>query len=181
MSFVSEGIDRLKSGRRRMNHDTAVAGHRAALDERDQVAARAAAAHEQEVARLNEQLERSATALAVAQARAEASDLRAARAEGAARDAVAHAAETEATMNRVKVEIATAQAGMESADQRAVGAERLLEQVRADLQAERERHDVSLSQLHEQLAQLIARTPTRRPATKSPAAAKRTSKTAAKS
>ncbi len=101
--------------------------------------------------------ERSETALAVAQARAEASDLRAARAEGATRDAVAHTAETEAAMSRVNVEIATAQAGMESADQRAPGAERLLDQVRAELQAERERHDVSRSHFHEQLAQLIAR------------------------
>lgn len=159
--------------------DAAIGAHRGALDERDQLAARAAAAHEQEVARLNEQLERSATALAAAQARAEASDHRASRAEEAARDAVAHAAATEAAMSRVKVEIATAQAGMESAAERAAGAERLLEQVRAELHAERERHDVSLSQLHEQLAQLIARTPTRRPATKTAPAAKRSAAKAA--
>jgi len=56
-------------------------------------------------------------------------------------------------MSRQVVEIAKAQTGMESADQRAGGAERLLEEVRAELQAERERHDVSLSQLHEQIAQ----------------------------
>ncbi len=76
-------------------------------------------------------------------------------------------------MSRLEVEIAKALAGAESADQRATGAERLLEQVRAELQAERERHDVSLSQLHEQLAQLIARTPARRPATKAAPSAKR--------
>ncbi len=84
-------------------------------------------------------------------------------------------------MSRVKVEIATARAGMDAASEQAAGAERLLEQVRAELQAERERHDVSVSQLHEQLAQLIARAPTRRPATKTAPAVKRSAaKTAAK-
>lgn len=63
--------------------------------------------------------------------------------------------------------MAKAQAAVDSANERAASAERLLESVRADLQAERDRHDTSLSQLHEQLAQLIARKPTRRPATKS--------------
>lgn len=86
-------------------------------------------------------------------------------------------------MSRLEVEIAKAQqAGMESADQRAAGAERLLEQVGAELRAQRERHDVSLAQLHEQLARLIALTPARRPPTKTAPAAKRSaSKTAAKS
>jgi len=108
-----------------------------------------------------------------AEDRAEVRDLRAARAEGAVRDERAHAAGTEAAVARLEVEIAKAQAGMESADQRAAGAERLLEQVRSELQAERERHDFSLAQLHEQLAKLIARTPARRPATKAVPAARR--------
>ena len=85
-------------------------------------------------------------------------------------------------MSRLEIEIAKAQAGMESADQRAAAAERLLEQVGAELRAERERHDVSLAQLHEQLAKLIARTSARRPPTKTAPAAKRSApKSAAKS
>ena len=58
--------------------------------------------------------------------------------------------------------MAKAQAAVDSANQRAARSERLLEQARADLQTERD--DARLSQLHEQLAQLIARKPTRRPA-----------------
>jgi len=69
--------------------------------------------------------------------------------------------------------MAKAQAAVDSANQRAASSERLLEGVRADLQTERDRHDTSLSQLHEQLAQLIARKPTKRPATKSASAKKR--------
>lgn len=147
--------------------EAALAAHRAALDERDHLASRAAAAHEREASRLAEQLDQSRAALSAAQARAEASDRRAAGAEEAARKAAEHAAETEASMSRLQVEVATAQAAVESASQRAEIAERQLEQARADLQSERDRHDTSLSQVHEQLAQLIARKPTRRPATKS--------------
>lgn len=66
-----------------------------------------------------------------------------------------------------------AQAAVDSANQRAVSAERLLEQARADVQIERDRNDASLSQLHEQLAQLIAPKPIRRPAAKRTPAKKR--------
>ncbi len=75
-------------------------------------------------------------------------------------------------MSRLQVEVAKAQAAVDSANQRTASAERMLERVRADLQTERDRHDTSLSQLHEQLAQLIARKPTRRPTTKSASAKK---------
>lgn len=153
--------------------EAALAAHRAELDERDHLAARAAAAHEQEASRLAEQLELSRTALSAAQARADAGDHRAAGAEDAARKAVAHASETEASLIRLQVDLARAQAAAESADHRAVIAEGLLEQARAELQSERDRHDTSLSQLHEQLAQLIARQPTRRPATKDATSKKR--------
>ena len=153
--------------------EAAVAVHRAALDERDHLAARAAAAHEQEASRLAEQLDQIRTALSAAQARAEASDHRAAGAEEAARKAAEHAAETEVSMSRLQVEVATAQAAVESANQRAKVAERQLEQALADLQSERDRHDTSLAQVHEQLAQLIARKPTPRPATKSATSKKR--------
>ena len=76
-------------------------------------------------------------------------------------------------MSHLQVEVAKAQAAVDSANQRAASAERLLEQARAGLQSERDRHDTSLLKLHEQLAQLIARKPTRRPATKSASAKKR--------
>lgn len=76
-------------------------------------------------------------------------------------------------MNRLQVEVAKAEAAVDSANQRAASAERLRDQARADLQSERDRHDTSLSELHDQLAQLIARKPTRRPATKNASAKKR--------
>lgn len=147
--------------------------HRAELDERDYLAARAAAAHEQEARRLAEQLDQSRTAVSAAQVRADAADHRAARAEEAARKATERAAEAEASLSRIQVEMAREQSAIESANQRTAAAERLLEQARADLNAERDRHDSSLSQLHEQLAQLIARTPTRRPTANSASAKKR--------
>ena len=153
--------------------ETALAVHRAELDERDHLAARVAAAHEQEASRLSEQLDQSRTAVSAAQARADAADRRAAGAEDAARTAAEHAVEKEASMSRLQVDLAKAQAAAESARQRAGSAERLLEQARADLQAERDRHDTGLSQLHEQLAELIARKPARRPATKSDSSKKK--------
>lgn len=153
--------------------EAALAAHRAELDERDHLAARAAAAHEQEASRLAEQLDQSRTAASAAQARAEAADHRAASADQAAHQAAERGAGTEASMNRLQVEVAKAEAAVDSANQRAASAERLLEQARADLQSERDRHDTSLSELHDQLAQLIARKPTRRPATKSASAKKR--------
>ncbi len=116
------------------------------------------------------------TAALAAQAGVEAADHRAASAEKAAPRATERAAEAEASLSRLQVEVAKAQSAMESANQRASAAERLLEQARADLQAERDRHDSSLSQVHEQLAELIARKPTRRPATKSASAKKRSAR-----
>jgi DNA repair exonuclease SbcCD ATPase subunit len=118
--------------------EAALAAHRAELDERDHLAARAAAAHEQEASRLAEQLDQSRTAASAAQARAEAADHRAASADQAARQAAERAAGTEASMNRLQVEVAKAEAAVESANQRAASAERLLEQARADLQSERD-------------------------------------------
>jgi hypothetical protein len=71
----------------------------------------------------------------------------------------------EASLRRVQVDLAKAQAAVASVTTRAETAERLLENARAELQAERDRNDVSLSQLHEQLAQLMPETRrgTRRP------------------
>ncbi len=69
-------------------------------------------------------------------------------------------------MRHLQVELTKAQAAVASVTTRAETAERLLEDARAGLQGERERNDVRLTQLHEQLAQLIARKPARRPPTK---------------
>lgn len=82
------------------------------------------------------------------------------------RRAAQRAAETEASMNRLRVDMANAHAAKEAATVRADAAERLLDQARTELQTERNRYDVSLSQLHDQLAQLIARNPPRRAPTK---------------
>ena len=79
----------------------------------------------------------------------------------AARKATERATEAEASLSCLKIEVAKA----ESANQRATAPEWLLEQARAGLQAERDPPRLSLSQLHERLAQLIARKPPRRPAT----------------
>ncbi|HEV2068200.1 MAG TPA: hypothetical protein VGR26_00230 [Acidimicrobiales bacterium] len=54
------------------------------------------------------------------------------------------------------MDLAKAQAAVASVTTRAETAERLLKDTRAELQGERDRNDVSLSQLHEQRAQLIA-------------------------
>jgi chromosome segregation ATPase len=140
--------------------DAAVALHREQLDERDRLAAHSAATHAEEVARLCEHLDEARTAVAAADARAEAA------AEDANRQTGEDAANTEASLRRVQVDLAKAQAAVASVTTRAETAERLLEHARAELQAERDRNDVRLSQLHEQLAQLIARNPARHPPTK---------------
>ncbi|MDQ1391868.1 MAG: hypothetical protein QOF30_845 [Acidimicrobiaceae bacterium] len=149
--------------------DAALTAHRADLDRRDLLAAQAAAAHEDEIGRLSEQLDQTRTAVSAAKARADAADQRAAHAEDAYRKAAQHAAETEASMNRLRVDMANAHAAEEAATVRADTAERLLDQARTELQTERNRYDVSLSQLHDQLAQLIARNPPRRAPTKTTA------------
>ncbi len=115
--------------------------------------------------RLCEQLDDARTAVAAADARAEAADHRAARAQDANRRTGEHAANTEASLRRLQVDLVKAQAAVASVTTRAETA-RLLEDARAELQAERDRNDVRLSQLHEQLAQLITRKPARRRPTK---------------
>ncbi|MDQ6947494.1 MAG: hypothetical protein M3256_14785 [Actinomycetota bacterium] len=69
--------------------------------------------------------------------------------------------------------MATAQAAIDSAAQRAERAEGLVDQTRSELAAERDRHDVSLAELHDQLAQLLARQPPGRPGTTSAPVKKR--------
>jgi CRISPR/Cas system-associated protein Csm6 len=71
-------------------------------------------------------------------------------------------------MSRLRVDAAKAQAAIEAATLRAEVADRQLDETREKLQAERSRHDLRLSELHEQLAQLVARTPPRRSAAKTP-------------
>ena len=146
--------------------DEARAAHRAELDERDQRAARSAAADEEEAGRLARELDLADTEAAASRARADAADHRASSAEDEARKAAERARGLEAEIISLRAHTAQTQSAMETASVRAEAAERLLEDSRAELQASRERHDGSLSQLHEQVAQLIARTPAPRPAGK---------------
>jgi len=56
-------------------------------------------------------------------------------------------------------ELVTARVDTQAAVVRAEGAEALAAQTRADLAAERDRHDLGLAELRGQLAQLLARQP----------------------
>jgi len=150
----------------------ALAAHALELEARDQAAARAAAAYEQETTVLTDKLDRARTALATAQARADAADLRAGAADCAARQATADAADMKASLEQLRYTMASAEATGTAAAVRADAAERLVEQLRSDLLAERSRHDVSLAGLHEQLAELVGRKPPRR-ASKASASTKR--------
>ena len=108
---------------------------------------------------MQQQLDQAKTDAAAAWARADAADHRAAAAEATARQSAEHAARSESTANELRVDVARAQAAAESATARADGAERLLDEARAELVIERRRHDVSLSQLHDRLDELIAQRP----------------------
>ena len=141
--------------------DAAVGAHRSELKARDELAARVAAAHEEQARGMQLQLDHAKTDAAAAWARADAADHRAATAAATARQAAEHLAQSEATAGELRVGVARAQAAAESATARADGAERLLEEARAELVIERRRHDVSLSQLHDQLDELIAQRPVR--------------------
>ncbi|MDQ6838901.1 MAG: hypothetical protein M3137_11375, partial [Actinomycetota bacterium] len=151
----------------------AMGAHRAEIDERDRRAARAEARHEEETNRLARELDEARVGLAAALARADAADHRAATAEHAARTGTEQMTEADAAIGRLKIELATAQAARDSAAQRAELAAGLVEQTRAELAAARDRHDVSLAELHDQLAQLLARKPTGRLETKSAPVKKR--------
>lgn len=143
----------------------ALAAHMVEVEARDQAAARAAAAHEQETTILSDKLDQGRTALATAQARAEAADLRAGAANDAACQAAARAADLETSLEHLRHAVASAEATATASAVRADAAERLVDQLRTDLQAERSRHDVSLAGLHDQLAELVARKPQRRAGT----------------
>ncbi len=153
--------------------EAAMGAHRAEIDERDRRAARTDTRHQEETNRLSGELDEARIALAAALARADAADHRAAAAEHAARTAAQQLAETDAAMGQLRIELTSAQVAMDSATQRAEQAEGLVDLTRAELAAERDRHDVSLAELHDQLAQLLARQPTGRPGTKGAAAKKR--------
>jgi len=120
-----------------------------------------AAAHEEQTRIIQQQLDQAKTDAAAAWARADAADHRAATSEATARQAAERAAQSEATAGELRVDVARALAAAESATARAAGAERLLDEARTELVIERRRHDVSLSQLHDQLDELIARKPVR--------------------
>ncbi len=149
--------------------EEALGAHRAELDERDRLGAAAAARHEEEVARLSGELDAARTALAAGSARADAADHRAATAEDALRAAVAHAAETDALLSHLRAEVGGARAVAAGAEERARRAEVLLDRAQVELGSERDRHDASLSELRDQLAQLLARRPVVRAAKRRPA------------
>jgi len=142
--------------------DAAVGTHLSELKARDELAAQVAAAQEERTRVIQLQLDQAKTDSAAAWARADAADHRAAAAEATALQAAAHAARSEATAGELRVDVARAQAAAASATARADGTERLLDEARAELVIERRRHDVSLSQLHDQLDELIAQRPVRR-------------------
>jgi len=146
--------------------NAAVGARRSELKARDEHAARVGAAHEEESRDIRQQLDQAKTDAAAAWARADAADHRAATAEASARQAADHAARSEATAGEIHVDVARAQAAAESATARADAAERLLDDARAELVIEWRRHDVSLTQLHDQLNELITRKPVGRTPTK---------------
>jgi predicted metal-dependent hydrolase len=82
---------------------------------------------------------------------------------------VARAAETDALLSQLRAEVADARAVAAGAEERARRAEALLDRAQAELRSERDRHDTSLSELRDQLAQLLARRPVVRAAKRPPA------------
>jgi len=171
MATVAAEVDTLRTSRTAATEAAAAAqealaaalgAQRLELEARDHAAARAAAAYEQETTVLTDKLDQARTALATDRARAEAADLRAAAAEDAARQSAERAADLETSLGQLRHALAVAEATGTAATARADAADRVVEQLRADLGAERARHDVSLAGLHEQLAELVARKPPRR-------------------
>jgi len=142
--------------------DAAVGTHRSELKALDELAAGVSAAHGEQTKGMQQQLDRAKTDGAAARAQADAADHRTATAEATAGQAAEHAALSKATAGDLRVDVARAQAAAESANSRAGGAERLRDEARAELVIERRRHDVSLSQLHDQLNELVTRKPVRR-------------------
>lgn len=127
---------------------------------------KAAAAHETEVAGLAQELERARTAAAASSARAEAADQRAARSDEVARREAERATGAEGEAVPLRADVAAARVGIQAAIVRAEAAEALVAQTRADLAAERDRHDLGLAELRGQLAQLLALQPQPRRSTK---------------
>ena len=142
--------------------DQALADHRDELERREQAAAATATAHQEETHRLLGDLEQVRSALAAAEARADAADHRAATSESANKRTADHLARTEKLVHRLEVDLAKAQAAASSATERAEELARRLDSAQTELEVERQRHGASLAQLHDQLAQLLAQRPARR-------------------
>ncbi|MFP5317587.1 MAG: transposase [Acidimicrobiia bacterium] len=150
--------------------DHAVIAHKEELARWDEAAAKAAAAHEEEVARLLAELDRANTAVATTEARAQAADEQASRTEAARQHAVERAARAERSLAEARVEIATARSAADAATRRADDLAHRLENAEAELRAERQRHDAQFVELQAQLAQLLAQP---RPAPRSSARPKK--------
>lgn len=137
------------------------------LHEGEQRAARAATAHEEQVAGLLDQLQAARTAASAAEARAQAADRRAGLAEDKARAAALDTSRAEAEANRLRAELAGARAALQAATSRAEAAEGRAEEARLELAAERQRQDAAVAGLREQLAAIVAATAPRPKRTRS--------------
>jgi len=99
--------------------DAAVGAHRSELKARDELAAQAAAVHEEQTRGMQQQFDQAKTDVAAAWTRADAADHRAATAEATARQATERAANAEAAAGELGVNVAKARAAAESATARA--------------------------------------------------------------
>ena len=136
--------------------DRALVAHGEELQRRDQLAAKAAASHEDEATGLRSEIKQARTALAEAEARAAAGDDRAARSDAQRRRAEQQAAKVEKRLGDAQVELAKARAAADAATARAGDLAARLEKAEGELQAERNRHDARFTELQDQLAQLLA-------------------------
>ena len=136
--------------------DQALVAHSDELQLRDRRAVATAAAHQEEATRLLDDLEEARLSVATAEARADAADDRAGRSEAAQKRLADELAASEKARHRLDLDLAKAQANTLASTQRAEDLARRLEGAQSDLETERRRHDASLSQLHDQLAQLLA-------------------------
>jgi chromosome segregation ATPase len=144
--------------------ERALAHHGDELERRDRAATARAAAHHEETERLIEDLEQVRSSLAAAEARADAADHRAASSESANKRLADQLARNEKSVHRLELDLARARATAHAATERAEELARRLDTAQTELEVERQRHGASLGQLHDQLAQLLARQPAPPPA-----------------
>lgn len=81
---------------------------------------------------------------------------------------MARSAEADAVVAQLRAELSGTKAALAAAEERARRAEELHAQAHGELRTQRDRHDASLSELRDQLAQLLARRPAPRAAKRAP-------------